>query len=294
MARQQLKQISRVCRATSKEKAMTDIVRYENGMDLPSLGAVLAKSKFFSDTTDAAQAIVKVLAGQELGIGPIAAMTGVYIVKGRVAIGANLMAAAVKRSGKYDYRIIDHSDQVCRIVFFEAGQQIGESTFTLADARKAGTQNIDKFPRNMLFARAMSNGVRWYTPDVFSTAVYTPDELRSDQPLPTMELPPAPQVNAATGEVAAVTLTGVVSGVENRYSANGQLWMQFHIGTCRVLFAASDAAWLELQDGDEVIALGRDRDDHFRAETVTLAGVNADETVALFGDRAEGETMGEG
>ena len=33
----------------------------------------------------------------------------------------------------------------------------------------------------MLFARAMSNGVRWYCPDVFAgMAVYTPDEMGAD------------------------------------------------------------------------------------------------------------------
>jgi len=57
-------------------------------------------------------------------------------------------------------------------------ESIGKSEFTAADAAKAGTQNMGKFPRNMLFARAMSNGVRWYCPDVFSgNSVYTPEEL---------------------------------------------------------------------------------------------------------------------
>jgi len=183
---------------------MADIIRYEGGeLALADLGSVLAKSGYFSDTRDAAQAIVRVLAGRELGIGPIAAMTGVYIVKGRVAIGANLMAAAVKRSGKYNYKVLEHSDSVCKITFYEGKEIIGESAFTLADAKKAGTQNLDKFPRNMLFARAMSNGVRWYCPDVFDTAVYTPDELRNDtQAHATYEpIPPAPPVNIATGEV---------------------------------------------------------------------------------------------
>ena len=33
----------------------------------------------------------------------------------------------------------------------------------------------------MLFARAMSNGVRWFTPDAFNgNAVYTPEELGAD------------------------------------------------------------------------------------------------------------------
>jgi hypothetical protein len=97
--------------------------------------------------------------------------------------------------------VLEHTDSVCRIAFTEGGQPIGESVFTLADAKKAGTQNLDKFPRNMLFARAMSNGVRWYCPDVFDTAVYTPDELRSGDTQAHSELPPAPQADAVTGEV---------------------------------------------------------------------------------------------
>ena len=48
-------------------------------------------------------------------------------------------------------------------------------------AVKAGTKNMDKFPRNMLFARAMSNGQKWYCPDAFNGAtVYTPEELGAE------------------------------------------------------------------------------------------------------------------
>src|SRR5574339_232881 len=53
---------------------------------------------------------------------------------------------------------------------------IGNYTFTIEDAKKAGTKNLDKFPRNMLFARAISNGVKWFCPDVFAGPVYTPEE----------------------------------------------------------------------------------------------------------------------
>ena len=138
----------------------------------------MAASGYFQDARDAAQAVVKILAGQELGFGPFASMTGVYIIQGRPSIGANLMAAAVKKSGRYNYRIIEMTDKVCEISFFEGKEEIGRSRFTLEDAHKAGTKNLDKFPRNMLFARAMSNGVRWYCPDVFAGApVYTPEEL---------------------------------------------------------------------------------------------------------------------
>lgn len=142
------------------------------------IGEVMAQSGFFQDSRQAAQAIVKILAGQEMGFGPFASMTGVHIIQGRPAVGANLMAAAVKGSGRYDYRVKVMTDAVCEIAFFQAGQEIGVSRFTKEDAQKAGTKNMDKFARNMLFARAMSNGVRWYCPDVFNgSAVYTPEEL---------------------------------------------------------------------------------------------------------------------
>lgn len=138
----------------------------------------MAASGFFTDTKSISQAIVKIMAGQELGFGPFASMNGVYIIQGRPSFGANMMAAAVKASGRYNYRVIEMSDTRCEIAFFEQGQECGRSVFTLDDAKKAGTKNLDKFARNMLFARAMSNGVRWYCPDVMNgSAIYTPEEL---------------------------------------------------------------------------------------------------------------------
>ena len=146
--------------------------------DVERAAAAMSKSGYFQDAKDAAQSIVKILAGQEMGFGPFASMTGIYIIQGRPSIGANLMAAAVKSSGRYNYRVIEMTDAVCEIAFFEQGQECGRSRFTIEDARKAQTKNLDKFPRNMLFARAMSNGCRWFTPDIFAGApTYTPEEL---------------------------------------------------------------------------------------------------------------------
>lgn len=173
--------------------------------DLSRIGKMMAVSGYFQDARDAAQAAVKVQAGMEMGFGPFASMTGVHIIKGRPSVGANLMAAAVKAHPKYDYRTREMSATVCRIEFFEimAGgkrDSLGISEFTAADAKAAGTQNMDKFPRNMLFARAMSNGVKWFCPDVFSGAtVYTPEELGAevdeDGNMITVEAPaPAPVI----------------------------------------------------------------------------------------------------
>lgn len=160
--------------------------------DLQRLGELLAKSGYFEECKLAAQACVKILCGAELGFPAFSSMTGIYLIKGKPAIGANLMAAAVKRSDRYDYRVLELSDRVCKIAFFERGKEIGVSEFSAADAQKAGTQNMGKFPRNMLFARCLSNGVKWFCPDIFLGApVYTPDELGAtvDEDGEVIELP---------------------------------------------------------------------------------------------------------
>ena len=149
--------------------------------DVSRLADMFAKSGMFPDVRSAHQAGVKILTGAEMGFPPIASMNGVHIVKGKSALGATLIAAAIKRHPGYDFRVTRIDDEACTIEFFElrAGerQPLGESTFTAADAKRAGTQNMGKFPRNMLHSRALTNGVRWYCPDIFSGAVYTPDEL---------------------------------------------------------------------------------------------------------------------
>lgn len=168
----------------------TEIARRSSngGVTVPTdpirLGEVLAASGFFQDSRGAAQAAVKVMAGQELGFGPVASMTGVYIVKGRVTLSANLMAAAIKRHPSYTYRVREHTTENCVIDFVEHGEVIGTSEFSMDDAKVAGLasgENYKKFAKNMLFARALSNGAKWHCPDVFGGGpVYTPDELGAE------------------------------------------------------------------------------------------------------------------
>lgn len=145
--------------------------------ELMNMAKAFAESGMFADTKSAAQAVVKIQAGQEIGIPPFAAMTGIHIIQGKPTIGAGLIASRVKGSGKYDYKVVKQDETVCSIDFYQGKEKIGNSTFTIEDARKAKTQNLEKFPKNMLFARAISNGVKWYCPDVFSGPVYVPEEM---------------------------------------------------------------------------------------------------------------------
>jgi hypothetical protein len=148
--------------------------------DVQRLGGLISASGYFSDAKEMAQAAVKVMAGEELGIAPVAAMMGINIIKGKVALSANLMAALVRRSG-YNYRIKSMDNNGCVITFIgRDGQPIGESSFTAEDAKAAEIKGdmYKKYPRNMYFSRAMSNGVRWYCPEITSGIVaYTPEEM---------------------------------------------------------------------------------------------------------------------
>ena len=165
--------------------------------DAFQLGDVLAKSGYFSDASDTAKAVVKVLAGRELGIGPIASMTGIYVIQGKISLSANLLAGLVKRDPDYDYKVKALGDTDCIIDFYRGPNKIGTSGFNLDDAKKAGTKNLDRYPRNMLFARAMTNGFRWFTPHLAGLApVYTPEELGAeiDEDGEVVSLPTAAEV----------------------------------------------------------------------------------------------------
>lgn len=167
-----------------------EIVTYQdsaiqNYNDLENVAKAMVSSGYFTDSTKISQAIVKIMAGREIGVGPFGSMNGIHIIQGKPAFGAGIMASKVKSSGRYNYRVTENTDTGCTIEFMEhfngAWTTIGTSSFSITDAKKAGTKNLDKFPRNMLFARAMSNGVRWYCPDVMNgSVVYTPEELGAD------------------------------------------------------------------------------------------------------------------
>lgn len=145
--------------------------------DIMSMAKVFAESGMFTDAKAMGQAFVKIQAGQEIGVPPFAAMSGIHIIQGKPTLGAGLIASTVKGSGKYDYKVKEMSDKICSIDFYQGSEIIGNSSFTIEEAKKALTKNIDKFPKNMLFARAISNGVKWYCPDVFSGPVYVPEEM---------------------------------------------------------------------------------------------------------------------
>jgi hypothetical protein len=159
--------------------------------DVMQLATIAMASGNFPDLRNNEQAIIRIMAGRELGLQPMTALRDLYVVEGKVAMSSGLIASMVRNHPKYDYRITAMDNEHCAIQFYEGEAMIGESDFSMADADKAGINRggsgWSKYPRNMLFARALTNGARWYCPDAFDGAVYTPEEL---QPVSVSTSPP--------------------------------------------------------------------------------------------------------
>ena len=139
-----------------------------------AIGEVLFQSGMFTDIKSKAQAVVKILAGKELGISPLESLSNIFMVNGKVSVMAKIVGSLIKKSEKYDYAIKDLTDEGCTLVFYSISQdkkiELGTSTFNKQDAAKAGLINREtykSYPKNMYFARALSNGAKWFTPDVY-------------------------------------------------------------------------------------------------------------------------------
>lgn len=157
---------------------------YENMNALQTAAQALYASGFFGDVKTQAQAMVKVMAGAEIGLPPFASMTGIHIVQGKPTLGANLIATLVKNDPRYDYRVKAADNKQCILTWYEGGKPVGESSFTIDEANAAGLtgkQTWKAYASDMLFARALTRGARRYAPGIFGGApIYTPDEMGID------------------------------------------------------------------------------------------------------------------
>lgn len=151
-----------------------------------------------------AEIFVVIMTGQELGIGPAQAVTGIRMISGRPELSANLQAAAIKASGKYDYRVEFSDEQLfereyptptsCTVTVYDTktGEEVGDTTFTMADADRAGLLEKRggepsiwlRYPRNMLFARTISNASAFIAPDAMFMRTYHLGEVDTEASLP--------------------------------------------------------------------------------------------------------------
>jgi len=199
---------------------------------LRRLAEDLHKSRLFR-TASVEQALAVVLMGRELGIGPTVALSNIIISAGKPTLGAALVGALIQKSGKYAYTVMEMNDQSVKVEFHEnlgshnglGVRQLGISTFTLQDAQRAGLANSPtwkSYPRNLLLARAITNGARWFCPEVFGGAIYDPEELGIAGVLPGPATGAPPEGGDATGSGPGVSPSGgAVDAADAEFVPNG-------------------------------------------------------------------------
>lgn len=133
----------------------------------------------------AAEALVKIQAGAELGFGPMASISAFHVINDKPTMSGIAWAAKVRLSGRYDYRIVKSNSTECELMFLDAGSDAYLSVFTLDDAKRAGllgNNTWKKYPEDMLFNRAMTKGARKVCPEIgMGMGIYTPEELRGNE-----------------------------------------------------------------------------------------------------------------
>ena len=141
-----------------------------------SIAKTFAESGLFADCRQQAQAFVKIMAGAELGLPPFTSMNAFHIIQGKVTLAAGTIAARIKASGKYDYRVVEKTAKKCTINFYQRGELIHTESWDDIRAKQAEVKNMSKFPDAMLFSRCISAGARVACPDIIGS-YYTPEEL---------------------------------------------------------------------------------------------------------------------
>ena len=138
------------------------------------------------------QAFAIALKGRELGIPQMMAFSGLYIIRGKVELTANMMSAMLRKGGvKIEEKEV--SDEAAHLVFHR-DEETAEVRFSLQDAKRAGllNQTWQKYPRQMLYARALSEGSRRIGPDLIPGAYVTGEvsgEVLGVGEAPAIEMP---------------------------------------------------------------------------------------------------------
>jgi hypothetical protein len=136
--------------------------------------------------------LASILAGHEVGIGPMTSLAKIHVIKGRPAMAAELMRAIILRAG-HELWFEELSSTKVRIAGRRAdSERITHVEWNLDDARRAGLLGRDawkQYPRAMLIARATGELARAIFADVLAGLSYTPEELE-DGDLFDVEIPP--------------------------------------------------------------------------------------------------------
>lgn len=168
------------------------------------------------------KAVALMLAGRELGLGPMQSIRSLHIIDGKPVMSAELMAGlAHRRLPGAMLRIIRSTNEVCEVEAGRPGQQATRFSFTMADAKAAGLLGKDnwrKYPAAMLRARCLAAAARATFPDVL-LGVYDPDELGAvtdeEGGVVTLPVQPAPASDPMHPRPVTMSALPLVQAIED-------------------------------------------------------------------------------
>lgn len=174
---------------------MTTIVKFEEQKQeldyLKGLASIAAKSGNYQGMNEITL-LNLMLSAKDLGVSPMKALNGgFYVVNGKVCMSTALMADRIRKAG-HSVKIPEWTDEKC--VMIGIRKDNGDSVkleFTMQDAQRAGLTNSPtwkKFPKNMLYNRAMSTLARVLFSDVVGNA-YSEEERFDIQGIPPEKRP---------------------------------------------------------------------------------------------------------
>ena len=151
--------------------------------EIENMALAVSKSKLFGVNTPE-QAMSLMILCQAEGLHPGIAMRDYHIIQGRPALKADAMLARFQQAGgKVEWK--EYTDAKVTGVFSHPAGGSLEVSWSLAQAKAIGIANKDNwknYPRAMLRARVVSEGIRSVYPGCV-VGVYTPEEVQ-DFPSP--------------------------------------------------------------------------------------------------------------
>jgi hypothetical protein len=146
--------------------------------DIERMAVAFAKSGLFGIKTPE-QGVALMLIAQAEGMHPAIAARDYHVIQGRPALKADSMLARFQAAGgKVVWNV--YSDAEVSGTFSHPAGGSATVAWTIAQAKGAGLAGKDvwkQYPRAMLRARVISEGIRTVYPGV-SVGVYTPEELQ--------------------------------------------------------------------------------------------------------------------
>ena len=153
---------------------MSNIVPYQ---DIEKMANAVAQSKLFG-VKNANEAIALMLVAQAEGMHPATAARDYHVIQGRPALKADAMLARFQQAGG-SVQWKEYTDEKVTGVFSHPQGGTLELSWTLQQAKSIGIANKDNwknYPRAMLRARVISEGIRSVYPGCV-VGVYTPEEV---------------------------------------------------------------------------------------------------------------------